>query len=252
MLILIGLAALAQTTLPSRLPPEQLERLRALCTALEARPERNAEELQTLATCYFRGDGLPQDLPRARRLYAQAAELGYAKAGCALGNMMISGRGGPRDVAAGLALCRSAAEAGDADAQTDLGGYLLAGVVTPKDSAEARRWLTIAARQRHANAAFLLGQVYWNGDGTPKDRAEASRWWRVAHEGGRADAALLLGREAMSRVMRRATRPEEIDRIVLAEALRWFEIAAETDPSEGGRAQAREGADILRRLQSAL
>ena len=164
---------------------------------------------------------------------------------------MIAGQGGARDIAAGLALCRRAAEAGDADAQTDLGGYLLTGEFMPKDAVEARRWLTEAARQRQANAAFLLGQIYWNGDGIATDKTEAARWWRVAHEGGRADAAFLLGREAMARVMQSATSPERLDRPALAEALRWFDLAAETDPSEALRARAREGASLLRQLQSA-
>ena len=250
-LILARLAALAQTTLPATLPPDQLERFRVICTTLEARQDRTAEELQTLATCYFRGDAVPQDLPRARRLYEQAAARGYAEAQCALGNMMIAGQGGPRDVAAGVVLCRRAAEAGSANAQTDLGGYMLVGEVMPKDAVEARRWLTLAARQHQANAAFLLGQIYWIGDGIVQDRVEAARWFRVAHEGGRADAAFLLGREAMERVMRSATSPESLDRAALAEALRWFDLAVETDPAEETRARAREGASILRQLQTA-
>ena len=163
-MILTALAALAQTALPPVLPPAQLERLRAICTTLEARAQRTPDELQTLATCYFRGDGLAQNLPRARALYEQAAAGGYVNAQCAVGNMMIAGQGGARDVAAGLALCRRAAEAGDVDAQTDLGGYLLTGEFMPKDAVEARRWLTLAASQRQANAAVLLGQIYGNGD----------------------------------------------------------------------------------------
>lgn len=252
-LILTTLAVLAQTpSLPATLPPEQLERLRTLCTTLAAQAQRRADELQTLATCYFRGDGLPQDLARARSLYEQAAAGGYTKANCAVGNMMIAGQGGPRDIPGGLAHCRRAAEAGDPDAQTDLGGYLLTGEFTPKDVVEARRWLTMAATQRQANAAFLLGQIYWNGDGVTKSNAEAARWWHVAYDGGRADAAFLLAREAMARVLRSTARPQDVDRAALAEALRWFDLAAETDPSEAKRQRAREGAGILRQLQSAL
>jgi hypothetical protein len=77
------------------------------------------------------------------------------------------------------------------------------------------------------------------------------RWWRVAHEGGRADAAFLLGREAMARVTRTSTCTGDYDRVALAEALRWFDLAARTDPSETNRVQAREGAALLRQLQSA-
>lgn len=120
----------------------------------------------------------------------------------------------PRDAASGLARCRQAAAAGNAD------------------------------------AAFLLGQLYWNGESVAKDEAEAARWWRIADAGGRTDAAFLLGREAMGRVTRTSTCTGEYDRAALAEALRWFDQAARTDPSETNRARAREGLTLLRQLQA--
>jgi TPR repeat protein len=247
-LFLTGLAAMAQA---ASTPPPAAPDIAAVCRTIEARHDPSPEDLHNLAPCLFHGHGLAQDLPRARRLYEQAAARGYLKADCALGNMMITGQGGPRDVAAGLARCRRVAEAGVADAQTDLGGYLLMGQVMPKDAVEARRWLTLAARQRQANAAFLLGQIYWNGDGVTKDNAEAARWWRIAYDGGRIDAARFLGLEAFVRITRGVQRPEDVDRNQLAEALRWLDLAAQSDPSEAGRQQAHQAAALLRQLQSA-
>jgi TPR repeat protein len=247
-LILTGLAAMAQAAAAPA--PAAAPNLAAICEALDRRRDPSAQDIHNLGTCLFRGEGLAQDLPRARSLYAQAAARGIIQADCALGNMMIAGRGGPTDVAGGLARCRRAAEAGDAQAQTDLGGYLLMGRVMPKDAVEARRWLTSAARQRQANAAMLLGQIYWNGDGVAKDNREAARWWLVAHEGGRPDAANLLAREALVRAMRGTTRPEDTDPATLAEALRWFAIAAQSDPAEAMRQEASRMAALLRQLQS--
>ncbi len=249
MLILTGLAALAQAVATP--DPPTAPGVPALCQALDRSRNLSPEQLHNLATCLIRGHGLVQDLPRARSLYERAADRGYMQSRCALGNMMIAGQGGARDVAAGLSRCRSAAEAGDANAQTDLGGYLLTGEVMPKDAVEARRWLTSAARQRQANAAMLLGQIYWNGDGVAKDEREAARWWLVAHEGGRADAASLLARETLGRMMRGVTRSEDIDPALLAEALRWLDIAAENDPVEDLRREARATAASLRQLLSA-
>src|SRR5687767_50224 len=71
----------------------------------------HASALHNLATCHFLGKGRPRDLARARSLYGQASELGFAKAACALGNMLIAGQGGEPDIARGLELCRQAADA---------------------------------------------------------------------------------------------------------------------------------------------
>src|SRR5688572_30339113 len=44
---------------------------------------RHASALHNLATCYFLGNGRPRDLGKARMLYEQASDLGFAKAACA-------------------------------------------------------------------------------------------------------------------------------------------------------------------------
>jgi TPR repeat protein len=251
-LMLVGLAGLLQPADPPSVvrPPTGAPNAAAYCDLLERKTDRNAVELHDLATCLFRGEVRPRDLSRARALYAQAIELGFARSMCALGNMMIDGLGGDRDIAGGLALCRRAAEAGEAQAQTDLGNYLLMGAVVPRDAVEARNWYTRAAEQGQANAAFVLGQVYWNGDGVTKDNAEAARWWRIAHEGGRPDAAYLLAREAFVRMVRGVPRPEDADPAIIAEALRWFDLAAQTDPNPANREDAVRSAGMLRQFQA--
>lgn len=127
----------------------------------------------------------------------------------------------------------------------------LAACLDPGDAAAGLARCRQAAATGNADAAFFLGQLYWNGDGVGKDEAEAARWWRIAYAGGRADAAFPLGREAMAQVTRTSTCTGEYDRAALAEALRWFDLAARTDPSEAVRAQARDGAALLRQLPTA-
>jgi TPR repeat protein len=239
------LAALASLLQPTTAPTAA-----GLCDVLERKQDRTPIELHELATCLFRGEGRPRDLARARALYREAADRGFARAQCALGNMMIQGEGGPTDVAGGLALCRRAAEAGEPHAQTDFGNYLLMGQVMPKDAVEARRWYTLAARQGQANAAFVLGQIYWNGDGVAQDRGEAARWWRVAHEGGRPEAIYLLAREAMMRFA--AGGRDNVDPAAAEEALGWFTLAAERDPSPANRQDAVEKSVMLRQYLGAV
>ena len=199
---------------------------------------RQAGALHNLATCYFLGNGRPRDLERARSLYADAAGMGFAKAACAYGNMLLAGQGGPADAPRGLDLCRQAADAGEPDAQTDYGGYLLTGKHGARDAVRARHYLAQAAGRRHPNASFLLGQIYWNGDGVERDHAEASRWLRVAHEGGRPDAAFLIAMEILGRLVAASRSKTPVPVGLVEEAERWLRIAAEKDPDPKKRSDA--------------
>jgi len=167
------------------------------CSYFERVKQVRPDTLHNLATCFYSGDGRPMDHSRARSLYKRAAELGYPKAKCAYGNMLIAAQGGASDIDQGLALCRDAAAAGLADAQADLAGYFLLGEVVAKDAAEARKWFLAAAEQKHANASFVLAQIYWNGDGVEKNREAAEKWWITSYRAGREDASFHLGNANM-------------------------------------------------------
>lgn len=160
---------------------------------------RRADALHNLATCYFNGDGRPQDFAKARELYVAAAEAGFAMSFCAYGNMLVRGEGGPVDAAEGIRLCRMTAVAGDADAQTDYGTYLLKGQGIERDPVTARFMLEQAALQEQRNAAYLLGQIHTRGDGTPVDHIAASEWFEKAYEWGREEAAYQAARSYMRR-----------------------------------------------------
>lgn len=187
----------------------------------------------------------------ARELYAAAAQGRWIMAYCAYGNMLVRGQGGPVDAEQGLALCKMTAAAGDADAQTDYGTYLLTGEGVERDPVTARFMLELAGRQGQANAASLLGQIHMRGDGTPVDYATASEWFETAYRAGRADAAY---DNAMA-LARMGFRKEGDDSVVIAEhlseAISWFEIAAEVDPSEEKRARSLEMIENSRRLIAA-
>jgi hypothetical protein len=151
-----------------------------------------ADSLHNEALCAEKGIGGTPDLARAATLYQQAADHGYAKSMCALGNLYVSGRGVPKDETKGAALCRRAADLGEPDAQTDLGNLYLWGKGVPHDMVQARHWYELAAAQGQPNAELVLGQIYWNGDGIPRDQAKAAELWKAAYRGGRTDAAPLL------------------------------------------------------------
>ncbi|WP_417619110.1 tetratricopeptide repeat protein [Parasphingorhabdus sp.] len=197
------------------------------------------DTLHNLATCFYSGDGRPQDYTQARLLYKQAAELGYAKAKCAYGNMLIAAQGGTMDIDQGLALCRKAAETGLADAQADLAGYLLLGKVIAKDAVEARKWFLAAAEQGHANASFVLAQIYWNGDGVDKNRDEAEKWWKISYQAGRKDASFHLGNANIAKMfIYTDDKITGVDLKKMQAAREWFELAKDNANRPEQRAEA--------------
>ncbi len=207
------------------------------CGWFERGAGKRGDATHNLALCHERGEGRPKDLAHSRVLYAQAAELGWVQAKCALGNLLIAGRGGPVDAPRGVALCREAAEAGNAHAQADYGIFLLEGKIVPKDVVAARRWLTAAAEQKQANAAFLVAQIHWYGDGTPFDRAAAERWWRVAYDGGRKDAAIHVAQAIYKEI---SPDGKVVNRARVPEWVGWLRIAAAEDPDPARRAKWQE------------
>lgn len=153
-----------------------------------------ADSLHNAALCYEKGVGATRDLAKAAALYRQAADRGYARSMCALGNLYIAGKGVPKDEAKGVALCRQAADLGEANAQTDLGNFYLEGLGVPRDIVQARHWYELAAAQGQPNAQFVLGQIYWNGDGVARSQPKAASLLKEAYKGGRRDAAPLLAK----------------------------------------------------------
>jgi TPR repeat protein len=207
--------------------------------------------LHNLATCFHSGDGKAQDFSRARSLYKQAAEIGYPKAKCAYGNMLIAAEGGVKDIDQGLALCREAAEVGVADAQADLAGYLLLGKVVAKDAVEARKWLLAAANQKHANASIVLAQVYWNGDGVDKDHEEAEKWWKAAYQAGRQDASYFLGRANIAKMFIYTDgRITSVDLKKMQAAQEWFELAKDNAYRPEQRAEAGKMLVMIEKLSA--
>lgn len=209
---------------------------------------RFSSALHNLATCYFLGTGRPKDLSNARELYRQAAELGFPKAKCAYGNMLVRGEGGPADPGRGVELCRQAADAGLPDAQTDYAGYLLTGKHVPKDAAKARAYLMPAAQKGQANAAYLLAQTYWFGDGIEKNVPEAAIWWIEAYEGGRKDAAFQIGMAALSLVVEGAKAERKAPTAAIDQARKWLAIASREDPTAAQRTKAEEMLALLESL----
>ncbi len=222
---------------------------KAACAHFERSSAQWSTGMHDLALCAEQGlvTGSP-DLPKAAELYRKAADMGEAKAKCALGNLLISGRGVPQDQVRGHALCLEAAQAGVADSQADVGNQFLMGVGVAKDVAAARHWYELATAQGQRNAAYTLAEIYWNADGVARDLDKCEAYWRIALAGGRKDAALRLGDVEYLR----AGRGKDVwDPAGLAKARDWYDQASQVD-NPAVRAQAVDRRDLSERLRQIM
>jgi uncharacterized protein len=241
-----GARVLLGGALFSGIPGIAIDEARA-CKLWELAASSSAYAEHLHAECLQMGHGgLPRDPAKARVQFQAAADRGFAKSKCALGNMLITGEGGSVDASRGVTLCREGAEAGDADAQTDLANYYLVGKIVPRDAVAARSWYEKAVAQGHRNAAYTLGQIYWNGDGVAKDNVQAAKLWRYAYDMGRLEAAVLLGDEAFVRSSQENGRR---DKAAMDEAIAWYEAALARDASAAARIGPR--LDMLRKIKAA-
>ncbi len=122
-------------------------------------PWSNLKELQSYAArgnlkaCaqlgeqLLRGDGLPQDVPRALSLLEQAARGGVASAAFRLGMMLEDGDNVAKDETRALAYLRAAAAGGAAEAFRNIGVAYSTGRGVKRDYAEALAWLMLAKKR---------------------------------------------------------------------------------------------------------
>ena len=193
----------------------------------------------------------------------EAAEQGNVEAQYNLGQMYAHGNlelenGGwvSQDNTESIRWYVRAAEQGDAEAQYNLGRMYKYGDGAPQDLLEAILWFRQAAERGHAGAQYELGLVYANGPEKQvfsvgssrglrtvtgavihRDYEEAVYWYRLAAEQVGAElwhvrAQIHLG-EMYSGGMGVAQD--------LLEAIRWFQLAADTDMRrEKNELRARE------------
>jgi TPR repeat protein len=122
------------------------------------------------------------DYAAARDDWTPLAAEGHAQAQFRLGCLYTFGQGVPEDLGMALRLYRLAAEQGDTDAQNNLGGMYAEGLGIAADPVEAYMWLELAAAGGHAtarrNRAFLAETLSEAQIDAARERA---REWQSAH-----------------------------------------------------------------------
>lgn len=155
-----------------------------------------ADAMHLVGLCYQNGGlGGAPDKAKAEAAYTRAAQMGFPKSKCALGQMLMTE---PQQAARGVGLCKEAATAGDADAQLAVGDAYFSGGAVKQDYAEARKWYGMAAMQGDTQAARRLGEMYARGDGGRKDPKKAMELWVTAEKAGDPLVAILVADQLFS------------------------------------------------------
>ncbi|MGH7187173.1 MAG: tetratricopeptide repeat protein [Pseudomonadota bacterium] len=110
------------------------------------------------------------------------------------------------------------AEQGNAIAQLRVGEMLRDGRGSWRLFDDAASWFRLAAAQGNVDAQYALVRLHYQGFIIPRDTAEMMRWLTKLADGGHARAQITLG----------AVYEYGLDDVQpnLAEALKWYELAA--------------------------
>ena len=144
-----------------------------------------------LGVIYFTGEGAPQNIPEAIRLFTAAAERRNLDAQRNLGWIYRHTEGylDPKKAARFYDL---AARQGDAESQYLLGLMYKEGEGLARNDKEAVSWFAKAAAQKYPEAQSALGDMYENGRGVAKDRIEALKWYITAKKNGDSIADMFI------------------------------------------------------------
>lgn len=143
-----------------------------------------------LGSMYYRGQGVPRNVPVALRWVRRAAELGNVEAQAALGSLYFFGDDQvPANDREAQRWFRMAAEQGHPEAQVGLGNMYFLGRGVVQDEAAAAKWFRAAADQGVPQAQGLLGTMYFFGQGVPRDYVQAYKWLHLAAQQGFQEAA---------------------------------------------------------------
>lgn len=194
------------------------------------------------------------DKVQAEAAYIRAAQMGFPKSKCALGQMLLTD---PSQAQRGLALCQEAGNAGDLDAQIALGDAYYDGAKIKRDPAAARKWYEMAAKQNNVDAMRRLGEMNAKGDGGRKDTKKAMKLWTAAEKAGDPLAAILVADQMFSDVTGgRQPGPgtyafkggvPSADLQVIEE---WYRLAADKDPRAEVKQRAQYALSILSSLKT--
>jgi uncharacterized protein len=153
--------------------------------AAEQADEANPHALHELGLLHDTPNNpyVPYDPVYAKRLFTQAAQLGYTHSQFRLGQMYERGSPStPQEPKRSIAWYTKAAEKGHAEAELALSGWYLTGVegVLKQSDSEAYLWARRAANKGLSKAEYAVGYYAEMGIGVKQDIEFAKRWYMRA------------------------------------------------------------------------
>jgi len=146
-----------------------------------------------LGFLYAKGQGIKQDLTKAKELYERAHRAGYERSTTNLGCMYEKGDGVEQDFAMAKVLYEEAHRAGNSLATNNLGYMYLMGRGVEQSHEVAVQFFDLAHRAGIKNATFNLGYMYEKGLGVEQDLGKAKELYENAHQAGILLARINLG-----------------------------------------------------------
>lgn len=225
------------------------------CGYEEKASVKRADAMHLLAMCYQSGAGGVQDSAKAEAAFMRAADMGFTKSRCALGQILMADT---KQAQRGLDLCKVSANAGDPEAQEIVGNAYFAGTVGGKPNlSEARKWYEKAAALNNTNAARRLGEMLARGDGGRKDTKKAVSLWVAAEKAGDPLVAILVADQMFSDLtggqkpgpgryaFKGGVPVGELDVVE-----QWYQLAEQKDPRPEVKARAKYALEIIGSLKS--
>jgi TPR repeat protein len=185
----------------------------------------SAEGAHRLGLLYAQGaEGIPRNDAQALELFERAAAAGHLKAQINAGTLYFRGQGTPRDLVRARGWLEKAAASEDpyavyalARAMDESYGPAIA------DYTRAADLYRRAAQAGHPLAALRYGLALADGIGVRKDPVSAQAWLIYAERSGIPEAALALGDMA---VRMPASRDKAAGEKALQSAIAWYDAAA--------------------------
>ena len=123
-----------------------------------------AKNFWTIGEHYAKGDGIEKSLDEALKWFTKAGEQNtYFKA--ALGNLYLQGTYFPKEIDKAVYWYERAANEGDANAMAWLGTFYRDGTGKPQDATQAVHWFLKGAVHSDASATQCLAAMLRNGNG---------------------------------------------------------------------------------------
>jgi TPR repeat protein len=163
-----------------------------LAKILDVDPE-HAPAAHSLAFLYAKGQGIEQDLEKAKELYERAHHAGCERSTTNLGCMYENGVGVKQDLAKAKELYEEAHLLGNALATNNLGYMYLMGRGVEQSHERAAMFFDLAHSAGVKNATFNLGYMYEKGLGVQQSFSIAKELYEDAHEAGILLARINLG-----------------------------------------------------------